>query len=102
MLNLSVEAIQNENISLMSFPNWFLELSGVNPKVLWMNFRIETSSICVCEIKPFFANGEITSMGTRAPSPWASTCGGGTWSHQPPLESQMTTMAACCQMVDAW
>src|ERR1051326_2591699 len=41
-------------------------------------------------------------MGTRGPSPWASTWGGGTWSHQPPLESHITTIAALFQMVDVW
>src|SRR5438270_2266605 len=41
-------------------------------------------------MKFFFANGEITSIGTLGPKPWASICGGGTWSHQPPLESQIT------------
>src|SRR5215475_6177180 len=40
-------------------------------------------------------------MGTRAPYPWASTCGGGTWSHHPPLESQITMMAALPQIEDA-
>src|SRR5215471_535129 len=40
-------------------------------------------------------------MGTRAPYPWPSVCGGGTWSHHPPLESQITMIAALAQIEDA-
>src|SRR5690349_380231 len=65
-----------------------------------MKRRIETSSICVCETKPFFANGEITSIGTRKPRPCVSICGGGTWSHQPPPESHTTMIAALFQTDD--
>src|SRR5689334_969376 len=68
-----------------------------------MNLRIDTSSICTWEIKPFFANGEISSMGTRGPKPCESIfCGGGTWSQNPPDESQITTMALVGHTGDAW
>jgi hypothetical protein len=40
-----------------------------------------------------FAYGEMMMTGTRAPSPSTSIYGGGTWSYQPPLSSQRTTMA---------
>src|SRR6478672_4188668 len=59
-----------------------------------MKRKIETKSICWCEMWLVLANGEITSTGTRAPSPMVPlNCGGGTWSYQPPLSSHITTMA---------
>src|SRR4029077_16619524 len=35
----------------------------------------------------------MTSSGTRGPRPMPSTCGGGTWSYQPPKSSQVTKIA---------
>src|SRR5579864_6586344 len=67
------------------------------PQFHWINFRMETWSICTCEMYAFLANGEITIMGTRTPRPWLSTVGGGTWSYQPPPSSQITTMALSAQ-----
>src|SRR6478672_6093108 len=59
-----------------------------------MKRKIETKSICWCEMWLVLANGEITSTGTRAPSPMVPlNCGGGTWSYQPPLSSHKTTIA---------
>ena len=33
------------------------------------------------------SSGEITQSGTRMPSPYASICGGATWSKKPPCSS---------------
>src|SRR3954451_1545694 len=67
-----------------------------------MNRSTETWSICTCEMYPRFAYGDITSMGTRAPSPCVSTCGGETWSHHPPLSSQRITIAVELHCGEFW
>src|SRR5690348_3372610 len=66
-----------------------------------MKRRIDTKSICWCEMAPIFANGEIRMSGTRAPSPSEpASCGGATWSYQPPLSSHSTTIAVLAHTGD--
>jgi len=43
-----------------------------------MNFSVEECSESVWSTNPCFAKGEMIKVGTRKPSPYASTCGGGT------------------------
>ena len=61
-----------------------LTTSGARPKRALMNLWMEVVSYIVLSMKPFFANGEITSAATRLPgpqrSPQPSPVGGGTWS----------------------
>src|SRR5450755_1415350 len=67
------------------------------PNVASMKFRIEPNSCCTCETYPTLANGDMTSSGTRKPRPCESSCGGTTWSYQPPQSSHTTIIAVLDQ-----
>src|SRR4051812_9707377 len=87
-------------MSLMSSLKSSRALSVPSPQFHWIHFKMETWSMRKCETWPFFAYGEITMSGTRWPRPWESICGGGTWSHHPPLSSHVMTMAVSAQELE--
>src|SRR5581483_375346 len=70
--------------------------SGVSPKRLSINRRIDVWSKSVCDTAPRGANGEIRIVGTRKPRRWNAgwTSGarpGRTWSKKPPHSSKVIT-----------
>ena len=63
-----------------------------------ISFSVDTWSAGLRDVTtPRRANGETTHSGTRTPSPYASTCGGGTWSKKPPCSSQVSRKAEWSQ-----
>src|SRR5262249_9993619 len=64
------------------------ELSGANPKRLWMVLKMDKVSCSVWSAKPILEYGEMTMAGTRLPSPQRPLLSGAeTWSHRPPFSS---------------
>src|SRR3954447_254911 len=67
---------------------WLRDASVGNPQLRSRNLSVETWSAGFAEVMtPRRAWGETTHSGTRIPSPYASTCGGWTWSKKPPCSS---------------
>src|SRR5262252_4771566 len=64
---------------------WLMDAREGSPNAVSMSFSVELCSYTVGSRWPGLASGEMTQVGTRGPSPYASSCGGATWSKNPPL-----------------
>src|SRR5215475_5827378 len=69
---------------------WLIEARVGNPNAASMNFSVELCSYTVGSRWPGRAKGEMTHVGTRGPSPYASSWDGATWSKKPPLSSYVS------------
>src|SRR5690242_12827453 len=73
-------------------------VSGASPQFSSMNLSPEVKSRVVWSTYPLRAYGLTRIAGTRKPYPKPSTCGGRTWSYQPPQSSYESRNAELFQL----